>query len=234
MKTYLLNRIVVFIVILAAVLFAYIMIAQGAEQTASITYISGHVDFERQTANGETVYIGPASIGMRLGENYLIRTGTNSLCEIQDSNKNIIKIMDNAVFDIKSLSSKHKKFKLIRGRMLAIVRKLGRKRKFEVGTATALAGVRGTIYAIDNRISETDIIVFRGKVEVSSPHNSYEPILVKEGEMVTVNYNMTEQIVPIPKDINDEWQKSVSKEKHKGGTLVLGTAAIIFMLLVIR
>ena len=231
MKKDLLKRAMLFIMIFAIVLFAGVYIAQANQNAATIIFLSGKVDIESQM-NGETVYVVPAHLGMRLEEECIIHTSYGSRCEIEDQNGSIIVLIDSAVFKISSLSPKAKKFDLIKGRMLAKIKKLRRGRKFEVVSGTALAGVRGTVYGVENRISESDIIVFQGEVYVESLEKTFESVTVKKGEMVTIGYKGASHVAQIPESINEEWDEYVPDEKFNGKAagLFLGSVLIIVLI----
>ena len=141
---------------------------------AYISYISGNVDVD-MTPENEIEDFEIAELDMELHTGAMIRTGTDALCEIIMPDESTIKISEGSVFQIdhvlfnEETGKKSQKFSLLFGKVRAKVQKFTTKDSdFEIGSGTALAGVRGTIYGVTFDGLETNVLVFEGTVSQSS------------------------------------------------------------------
>jgi hypothetical protein len=115
-----------------------------------ITYLQGNVDITKPEEKAQKVIKGE-----EIFEKDIIRTKSNSKCEITFNDSNILRIASSSRVAIESYflekDDKDTIFKLSRGNIQNIVKnKLAslfgpkNRRKFEVHTKTAVVGVRGT------------------------------------------------------------------------------------------
>ena len=227
------------LIILAVLMFAVTCVVYGAyyeKEIPYVSYVSGQVDVEFRDNGGNSVEIKPARINMVLPVNSIVKTGYSSLCDITMPDGSIIKLASDTYLKLDSLElslSERKQnaiFSLIRGQIKAKVgRLLNKDSGFCIMTDTALAGVRGTVYGVDSKVDETDVLVFKGEVEVSSAQGKFAPIVVRKGQMVTVyDFAPTE-----PKDISEETKEAWDEELKRPGLLGLGIFGGFFLLLLI-
>jgi len=227
------------LIILAVLMFAITCVGYGAyyeKEVPYVSYMSGEVDVEFRDNGGNSVKIKAARINMDLPVNSIVKTGYNSLCDITMPDGSTIKLASDTYFKLDSLelSLRERKqnaiFSLIRGQVKAkIGRLLNKDSGFCIMTNTVLAGVRGTVYGVNSKVDETDILVFKGEVEVSSTQGKFAPIVVRRGQMVTVyDFAPTE-----PKDISEETKEAWDEELKRPGLLGLGVVGGVFLLLLI-
>ena len=201
-----------------------------------ISYVSGEVDMEFRDNDGNSVEIEAARINMTLPVNSIVKTGHSSLCDITMPDGSTIRLASNTYFKLDSLElslsdrKQNAVFSLIRGQVKAkIGRLLNKDSGFCIMTDTALAGVRGTIYGVDSRIDETDVLVFKGEVEVSSTQGKFAPFVVRRGQMVTVYDFAPTQ----PTDISEETKEAWDEELKRPGLLGFGIFGGFLLLLLI-
>ena len=179
--------------------------AASANQVGSINYVKGDatrvakgtskkkkLKKDTRVIQGDTLRTGKnARLEARLLDGSMLRLGGNSELKL-----------DNLSFD-KGKTVKKVKVKLIVGRVWAAVRSLfGTEAKFEVETATAVAGVRGTRFSAETTAGgDTLVKVYGGKVIVSN-----EPVYKIKGH---TKQNRVE--VAGPQEISkDEWTEMVT------------------------
>lgn len=95
-----------------------------------------------------------------------IKTKAESRCEIKLNDQSLIRIGEKTAFTLNK-DNLNEKFnsEIKKGRLWANIRKLNKKRKFQLRTPTAVCSIRGTIYRVDAD-SSTKILVYEGAVDV--------------------------------------------------------------------
>ena len=192
------------------------------EEPAYISYLSGNVDVDITPENEVGDFV-PAELDMDLNPGTVIRTGSDAVCEVTLPDESTIKVSNGAVFKIdevlinKQTGKKSEKFSLLFGKVKAQVKKLTTSdSQFTIASGTALAGVRGTSFGVDFDGINSKVLVFEGKVQLSSIKSAFKPIIINGGQMSIVpKGGLPEPPKPIPEDVLKEWQKEEEKFTKK-------------------
>jgi hypothetical protein len=118
--------------------------------------------------NGKYYKIKKASLGSKVMQGELVRTGKRSLAKIIFENGDQIMISPGSEYKL-SAPSKNKKsvsfIKLTRGKLRAIISKEGPRNKMKVITRNASMAVRGTDFYVNAKgFDRSEVSVIRGKV----------------------------------------------------------------------
>lgn len=138
----------------------------GKKPAAKINFLVGQIYII--PANSHEAI--PAKFNASLYPGDRVETKSESRCEIKYENGNIIRLDQNSLYKIVSIDPARKasQSELSLGRLWANVVKLfGGGQSFAVKTPTAVAAVRGTVYAIDVDSASATFKVFEGSVGVS-------------------------------------------------------------------
>ncbi len=113
-----------------------------AEKVGVIKFYKGNVLVK--TSAGSKKWVKP-KLNMALDGNYVIKTGKNSEVSIRLKNGSLYKITANKTVNVKTIALKAGKTKnsSALSRLRSLKNKLGRGGKSDMGTPTAVAGVRG-------------------------------------------------------------------------------------------
>ena len=157
---------------------------------------------------------------LKLKQDYRIRVGKESKVVLLLKDGSKVTLQNLCVFDISKLFENDKKkqsvFKLYYGKVNAQINKLLRNDdQFDIMTPTAVAGVRGTEFAVSvGGNSKTKVAVFKGEVAVKNVKMAdREPIIVKESE-ITVVQKGKEPEAPQKLEFNtfDDWVEKLEAE----------------------
>lgn len=129
---------------------------------ARVSYIEGKA----------TIFSGkrerPVRVNTVLKSGDIIKTGSETLLEIQYGKGSVIRIGENAEFTLKG-DDNVGGVELNKGRVWANVQKLATG-QFGVTTPVATAAVRGTIFRVDADVdSSSTVALYQGKVDVGPP-----------------------------------------------------------------
>jgi hypothetical protein len=114
----------------------------------------------------------PARVGAKVFMNDQLRTGAESSAEMRWVNGGVLRMAELSTLAVteqpKEENSKDPGAKLLKGRVWANMQKISNTgKKFSVGSPTAVAGIRGTVFRVDvGADSSTDVLVYEGKVAV--------------------------------------------------------------------
>jgi len=109
----------------------------------------------------------PAQVGMIVREKDMIRTESGTV-DLQTRNGSAVRVREMARITISSFTSGDVKLTLDRGGLLASVKKAGQGENFSVNTPTAVAGVRGTTFAVEiGEDQRSSVKVLDGKVAMA-------------------------------------------------------------------
>lgn len=153
----------------------------GGADAASITYVKG----DAKRAAAKTTAWKELKKGDRLREGDRLRTGAAARLEAKLKDGSLLRLGPNSEMALKTVkvdkknrAKKKVRAKLFVGRMWAAVTDLfGSDSKFEVETTNAVAGVRGTRFALGrDDAGDTTVKVYSGQVLVSN-----EPIYKVKG-----------------------------------------------------
>lgn len=141
--------------------------AYGAEKIGKVEEIKGTAEAFR------TEGIIKLNINDPIFEKDTLRTRANSLLKVKFNDGKVIILTEKTKFTIDSYS-KDKEFNTIRGGIRSIVEKLGKDESFKIKTTTAVAGIRGTDFAVLLFGEEMSVYVFSGTVNVQNPYGSVD------------------------------------------------------------
>ncbi len=160
-----------------------------AAQSGTFMVVKGKVKIE---SAGTAV---DARVGSKIQVGETVVTENDSRAKIVMSDRNIINVSPNTKIKIEkytnSANDKNVNLNLIEGKIRNNVHEKynGKNSKFQVKTATAVAGVRGTqfITSFDRQTRITEVVTLRGEVTLQAlkPNTdvpSGDPVVVKKGE----------------------------------------------------
>lgn len=144
--------------------------------------------------------ITEVKVGAKVQVGDVVITDKDSRAKIVMSDRNIINVSPETKFKIEKYSNtkddKNVKINLIEGKIRNNVEQSydNKNSKFEVKTATAVAGVRGTqfITSYDKKTKATEVITLKGqvyfqKIGGASEGPQSDPVIVNKGEKSEVN-----------------------------------------------
>lgn len=151
--------------------------------------VKGKVKIQNATSAAD------AKVGSKIYEGDTVSIEAESRAKIVMSDRNIINVSPNTKLKIDKYSSnpkdKNVKLNLIEGKVRNNVEQKydGKNSKFEVRTATAVAGVRGTqfITSFNSTTRVTEVVTLKGQVSFQSLNpndasSSADPIVINKGE----------------------------------------------------
>ena len=150
-------------VIILLMTFGLINIVNG--ETFKVQFLKGNVKFK----NSAKQKWQKAKVGKSINEKGSIKTAKKGAVILKMSDGSQIKIGENSFVTAKTLTAQKTDIKLKKGSLIAKVKKLQRKRQFNISTLTVVAGVRGTQFAVieNTQAKEAQIGVKEGFVDVS-------------------------------------------------------------------
>lgn len=157
------------ILILSTFFLVLISYLNALEEDYSIAYINdyeGECEIKRK---GKDITEAVADIYMPLYEGDVVITGMGSNAEIIFDDATIVKLDPESKILIKDLTKeKNKKtmINLLKGKIIAIVKKLLKEEEFTIKTKMAIAAVKGTAFIVEAG-DEEKVGVYEGEVEVS-------------------------------------------------------------------
>jgi len=201
-----------------------------------ITFVTGDVKIIRKDEHGKVQEI-PAKMGMFVYEEDSIKT-ENGKVDLQSKSGSAIRVKEMTYLSVKSLSGDtggETKLEMQNGNMIANIKKATTKEDFKVATPTAIAGVRGTTFAVEVDPFEktSNVKVLEGKVAVKprvvalekaskeeiEKNENLQSLKKLEEKEVVVEENQTAQLDPsIEKKIvklNEKAEKSSVEEFTK-------------------
>ena len=189
------------------------------EEKIKVNYLEGNARYQ-QHANEEWL---PLSEGDYLNAGDTIKVLEDSRIELKFNDGSVARFNENTTFIIQIQKKKGMikkgiiRVKLIMGKVWAnILKTLNVQAKFEVETATAVAGIRGTILRVDEDphkpARSTLIKVYKGTIEVNPPYEIGKPYTeIKGPHEVPGPYE-----VPGPHEVSlEEWEEIVLQSKEQ-------------------
>jgi hypothetical protein len=132
-------------------------------------------DVKISTGKGEVI----PQIGDRLNQGDTIITGKASILDVTYSQNGIIRINENSTVKVTLLESEaaggSTRLDMSQGKVFVTISKLIKGRKFEIGSPTSVAAVRGTTFRVTADDKSSRIDVLNGKIAVNP---------VKEGKQI--------------------------------------------------
>lgn len=193
-----------------------------SKATAEVTKIEGAA--KAKMGDGKWK---PIDVGAKLSSKHAVKTMKKSKVEIQLPDGSILRIAPLSRVRMKSLLHAGKKgkkeasFKIEAGKIWANVSKaIGGEKKFEVETDNAVAGVRGTIFRVDQKKDSSAVVkVYAGSVAVTNA-----PIYQREAKGVKGKRVQVQG----PKQVSKKkWEELVAKAMQEiriaaDGSLAMG------------
>lgn len=151
-----------------------------------------------------------------------LKTSSSSKAEIKFDDGSIVRLGDNTYLEIQKMvkdneGSRENILKQTAGKIWVMIKKLTKgKRKFEVITPTAVAGVRSTGFMVEIEMSlATKVLVFKGSVGVKrftpkpEEQDLMKEFLIKAGEKTTISAGKDPEL---PKPMTEEEMKMWEEE----------------------
>ncbi len=154
---------------------------------ARIVYLKGQAEVQKA---GSPVWT-PATLKMELGTGDQVATSEGAELEIKLDDGSVLKMRDKGLMAIDRMEKQKKplttltSLRALSGKILGCVRKLASKEsKFNVTTPTAVAGIRGTVFAVFVEGDSTELDVVQGQVAVAGQQG--REVLVGEKQATVV------------------------------------------------
>lgn len=170
--------------------------ALGASVTASLSGVNGKVEVSKGVSwvtakDGDNIDVGVK-----------MRTGADGSCLVTWGGGNAVKMQSLTSMTLEQLEKdgekENSRFSISKGKALAKAKKLtAPDSSFSVSTPTAIAGVRGTDFAVRVVGNVSSVQVIDGSVEVGM--DGSEPVVVEAGFEVTVPEGISS--IPSPEPI---------------------------------
>ena len=163
-------------------------LAEYKPTEAKINYFKGQVEVQKS----QGIIWTRAVIKMKLRSGDKISTEEGSEAEIVLEDGSMLKMKDKSLLLIERMEKSKKptisvvnSFKVRTGKVLGCIRKMGsRDSKFTIGTPTAVAGIRGTVFGIYVEGDSTELDVLKGEVVIQG--DTGEEVMVGEKMTTTV------------------------------------------------
>jgi len=164
-------------------------LAEYKPASAKINYMKGQVEVQKS----QGIVWAKAAVKMKLGAGDKISTEDGAEAEIVLEDGSVLKMRDKSLLLIERMEKQKKpnisvvnSFKVRTGKVLGCVRKMSSlDSKFIIGTPTAVAGIRGTVFAIYVEGDSTELDVLKGEVGIKG--DSGEEVMVGEKMTATVS-----------------------------------------------
>ncbi|MBN1600524.1 MAG: FecR domain-containing protein [Chitinispirillaceae bacterium] len=171
-------------ILIIAIACRFVFSQNSSKGIAAIQLIQGSAGLKKSTSDKEL----PARAGMTLRAGDTIQTHTESLVEIKFDNGEIVRLDENTVFCLDMNSSQKTASSLPAGRVWVNMKKLVKHREFDVATPTAIAAIRGTIYAMRAGDDQSvDMSVYDGKVDIGPSDKLKKELSVTRGNTIPGN-----------------------------------------------
>ena len=142
------------IVVLVAGFFFSGFPTKAVKETASVTFIQGQAEV-RLGGKGDWKR---AEIGMKLGQEDIIRTLENSKVDLSFGTKGGIRLEPNSQVGLAEYTAEKTMLDLTVGKVLVTAAKLSKDSQFEVQTPTAVASITGTQFLVEVAPEEVEEI----------------------------------------------------------------------------
>lgn len=147
--------------------------SSGHPSSAVLTHVKGSA-FTAPSPKGPWKAL---NAGMKVYPNQVLKTGKKSRLELTLPDRSIIRMAPDSVLNLNKIDFPKKKSRrfsagLILGKIWAKVTRSVRRSgdSFNIHTATAVAGVRGTVYQVESHSDQTTLVsVYEGFVGVGPP-----------------------------------------------------------------
>jgi outer membrane protein assembly factor BamB len=193
---------------------------------AVISFLSGEV----QAKTGDTWQ--DAEIGMQLPQSASVKTGADSLCELQLGSTAVVRVSENTTVSLASVTLEPKKSQveigMVVGTVVCKVNALTTGERFQVKTVNAVCGVRGTEFLVAiTKQSELTLGVKKGEVAVLPPWADFQELRAHLGDKADVLDPLVAQVdesarvvkadqqLVVQESTARAWQKSLERYEQK-------------------
>jgi len=107
-----------------------------------------------------------ASIGDRVFEKEILKTGKNSFAVVQAGTDSVVRVQEDSEFRPDKVSENEKSLSLVKGDVFCKVNKMSKSQEFKISSPTIAAAVRGTEFNLTYRDKKNTVSVSEGKVAV--------------------------------------------------------------------
>jgi len=144
------------------ILCPYILASADNSYIATLSSVKGEVAVDLDSQDRWD----PGEVGIELKSNSKIKTGENSYADIVfgKDKQNMVTLGDETTLSLNTVSS----INLLEGKILAAIKKVSPKSKFEVRTPSAVCGIHGSLVGIKVFGSITKFLIFKGKADIQS------------------------------------------------------------------
>ncbi len=161
-----------------------LLISSLMAQTAKVRFLMGDVSFK---ANAFATSWQPLKLKAELDQGSIVKTGVESVCEIEFADGSVSKVLDNSLLEIKKMpdpKSSDGELMTNLGKFFFYFKKrfLG---KVKVRSAVGVAAIRGTQFYLIDRPMETSVWVREGSVEFGDL-NLQNTVIIKSGFKSTI------------------------------------------------
>lgn len=160
-------------------------------ENSSVVYVPGEKNAEglkHVKYLGAVYHIVPATKGLKLDNGFIVTTGPTSKAKVIFNNGDHLFISENTQYKIewKRESDVVKKdpsvLNLMRGAVRGLIQKDGPRSGMKVETSSAVMGIRGTDFYVNEKHGSLSVSVMRGEVEMFSDKKEDKPIKVQTGQ----------------------------------------------------
>jgi len=190
-------------------------IPSSGKEAGMIRTVIGHVVVARE--NLRQAYF--AAAGDKLYEKDILFTLKKSRCRFKLHNEDTVTLGENARMGITAFADdrktreKRSAFDMARGKAMFFTMRLFKHKgsSMTVSTPTAVAGVRGTKFGVEAIESETNVYVYEGIVDVTSPVTG-EMKNLQDGQGVNAGKDRLGDAFQTPKPTSQQFEKDTSVE----------------------
>lgn len=162
------------LVLIISLLIPFLISAGGqSEDSSTVSTAGSSADGRIEYLEGEVLVNGAAAdFGTAVPYGAVVKTGTDSYCEVVFDGKNIFRIMESTVVTV-MISAGSSEIDIEQGAFAALFTKLETftsDEPFKIRTGTTLAGVRGTAFFIKVEDPDTTYVcICNGELQLSEP-----------------------------------------------------------------
>jgi len=210
------------LIALAGVFLITIAATSYAARVATLTYFSGKVEVQRAYKTEWEL----AKIKMPLYINDKLRTGPKSSAEILLDDNSILRLKEKSVMEIKDLSeekgTRNTSIGVLIGKVWTNITPQPANSRFQIFSASATVGVRGTILAVSVDAGQNmRVLVFEGSVKITTIRARLEEVesaVVFANQAINISPGRLFEPEPIkPEEIKEwnEFNKEIEKMKKE-------------------
>lgn len=209
--------------------YTYMFQEPSQDSGARFSSISGQIEVlqpgetEWEDARMDTVLMVKAHI--RTANDY------SSTCIISFKDMSTFRLNPGTEIEIAELKEDSSKIKLVLGKLWANIKKMTRDGKMEISTTQAVAGIKGTIFAVTATKDTTTLDVLQGKVEFTCISSMQKVMVEANNSASAQNVMMAVVKLDVKKDKAD-WDK-IKGATSSGSKFSLLVVFIIFFFVVL-